>query len=84
MLRGDIATLADKLHCSKTTVYNLSEKAGVNLHPVYGRRNKTVDILSGKTLEQERDDWIEQAINLITEFKANRAKEKADKRKSAK
>lgn len=79
MLRGDVSILASKLSVSKSTVYNLAEKIGIDLHPIYGRCNNTVDILSGKTLSQECDDWLEKQVNLINEFKDNRAKEKAAK-----
>jgi hypothetical protein len=84
MLRGDVSILAGKLSVSKSTVYNLAEKIGIDLHPIHGRCKNTVDILSGKTLAQERDDWIERQVNLINEFKDNRAKEKAAKKQSKK
>lgn len=76
MLRGDVSKLASILNCSKTTIYNLSEKIGIDLHPVYGRCNKTVDILSGKTLEQEQNDWISATVDTIKKYKESKAEAK--------
>lgn len=81
MLRGDISKLAAKLNCSKSTVYNLSEKAGINLCPVYGRCNKTVDILSGKTLEQEQGEWLDSTVKSIMDYRE--AKKQAKELKNA-
>ena len=78
MLRGDITVLAKRINCSKTTIYNLCDKAQIDLKPIYGRCNKTVDILSGKTLDQERNEWLDLTIGKINAFKENRAKEKAE------
>lgn len=72
MLRGDVSKLAEKLNCSKTTIYNLSEKIGIDLHPIHGRCDKTVDILSGKTLQQEQEEWIYATVNLIERYKKER------------
>jgi len=80
MLRGDITSLAFKMNCSKTTIYNLCDKAAIDLKPIYGRCNKTVDILSGLTLEQERNNWLDDTVKKLVEFKENRAKEKAAKK----
>lgn len=80
MLRGDVSKLAEILNCSKTTIYNLSGEIGIDLHPIYGRCNKTVDILSGKTLQQEQDEWINKTIELINKYREDKKQEKVMKR----
>lgn len=64
--------LLKNLIVQKTTIYNLSKKIEIDLHPIHGRCDKTVDILSGKTLQQEQEEWIDATVNLIERYKKER------------
>jgi hypothetical protein len=43
MLKGDVSKLAVMCNCSKSTIYNVAEKLGIDLHPIHHRCDKTVD-----------------------------------------
>lgn len=43
MLKGDIGLLAENVGVSKTTIYRIAEKIGLDLAPIHGRCDKTVD-----------------------------------------
>jgi hypothetical protein len=77
MLKGDIGALAKNVGVSKTTIYRIAAKLGVDLAPVRGRCDKTVDYISGTTLQDERDIWLEKMTQKILTYR----KEKAERRR---
>lgn len=69
MLKGDIGLLAEKVGVSKTTIYRIAEKIKLNLAPIHGRCDKTVDYISGTTLADERDVWLDMAVEKIKAYR---------------
>jgi hypothetical protein len=76
MLKGDIGLLAENCDVSKTTIYRIAEKIGLDLAPIHGRCDKTVDYISGNTLADEHDMWLDMATEKILKYR----KEKRERR----
>lgn len=77
MLKGDLGLLAKNVGVSKTTIYRIAEIINLDLHPIRGRCNKTMDYISGMTLADERDMWLDMATEKIQAYR----KEKRESRK---
>lgn len=80
MLKGDISKLATMCGCSKSTIYSVAEKLGIDLHPIHYRCDKTVDFVSGKTLADEQKEWLDDVVRDIIEYRSKK-KERAKRNK---
>jgi hypothetical protein len=81
MLRGDIVKLSEMCGCSKSTIYSVAEKLGIDLHPIHYRCDKTVDFVSGKTLADEQKEWLDNVAGNIIEYRKEK-KERTRLKKS--
>lgn len=77
MLKGDIGLLAENCGVSKTTIYRIAEKIGLDLAPIHGRCDRTVDYISGTTLADERDMWLDMATEKILAYRKERRERRA-------
>ena len=77
MLKGDISKLAKNVGVSKTTIYRVADAIDLDLKPIHGRCDKTVDYISGTTLADEQDMWLDMATEKILKYR----KEKQERRK---
>lgn len=80
MLRGDVSKLAVMCNCSKSTIYNVADKLGIELHPIKHRCDKTVDFVSGKTLADEQKEWLDDVAGDIIKYRSEK-KERARRNK---
>jgi hypothetical protein len=80
MLKGDIGLLAENCGVSKTTIYRIADKIGLDLAPIHGRCDKTVDYISGTTLADERDMWLDMATEKILKYRKERRERRARNR----
>lgn len=80
MLKGDITKLAKNVGVSKTTIYRVADAIGLDLKPIHGRCDKTVDYISGTTLADEQDMWLDMATAKILKYREEkRARRKLNK-----
>lgn len=79
MLKGDIGALTKNVGVSKTTIYRIAKKLNLDLAPIRGRCDKTVDYISGTTLQDELNIWLDMMIQKITTYR----REKAERRLKA-
>ena len=77
MLKGDIGLLAKNVGVSKSTIYRIAEKINVDLKPIHGRCNKTVDYISNTTLADERDMWLDMMTEKILKYRKEKSERKA-------
>jgi transcriptional antiterminator len=76
MLKGDIGKLAENVGVSKSTIYRVAEKINLDLKPVHGRCDKTVDYISGTTLSDEQDLWLDMATEKILKYREQKQERK--------
>ena len=76
MLKGDIGKLAENVGVSKSTIYRVAEKINLDLKPVHGRCDKTVDYISNTTLADERDMWLDMATEKILLYRKEKQERK--------
>ena len=76
MLKGDIGRLAENVGVSKSTIYRVAEKINLDLKPVHGRCDKTVDYISNTTLADERDMWLDMATEKILLYRKEKQERK--------
>lgn len=72
MLKGDIGKLAEACGVSKTTIYRVAEKINLDIHPIHGRCDKTVDYISGTTLADEQKIWLDMAVKKIKTYRQDK------------
>lgn len=77
MLKGDLGLLAKNVGVSKTTIWRIAKKINLDLHPVQGRCDKTVDYISGTTLADEHDMWTDMATEKILAYRREKQERKA-------
>jgi hypothetical protein len=82
MLKGDISKLAIMCGCSKSTIYNVADKLGIDLHPIRYRCDKTVDFVTGKTLADEQKEWLSDVAGDIIQYRSE--KKEREKRNKVK
>ena len=76
MLKGDLGLLAKNCGVSKTIIYRIAEKINLDLKPIHGRCDKTVDYISGTTLHDEQNTWLEMATQKILDYRQQRRERK--------
>ena len=76
MLKGDIGKLAENVGVSKSTIYRVAEKINLDLKPIHGRCDKTVDYISNTTLADERDMWLDMATEKILLYRKEKQERK--------
>ena len=76
MLKGDIGRLAENVGVSKSTIYRVAEKINLDLKPVHGRCDKTVDYITNTTLADERDMWLDMATEKILLYRKEKQERK--------
>jgi len=77
MLKGDIGKLAKACGVSKTTIYRIAAKIDLDLKPCRHRCDKTVDVFSGYTLTDEREEWMRDAVLDINAYRNAKRERKA-------